>query len=31
MLWVIAVWSYAAGAWTAIGAMLLGRAFGRRR
>lgn len=31
MLWVIAAWGFCAGAWTAIGAMLLGRAFGKRR
>lgn len=31
MLWVIAAWGWAAGAWTAIGAMMLGRHMGRRR
>ncbi len=29
--WLIAVCSFCAGIWTAVGAMFLGRAIGRRR
>lgn len=31
MLWVIAVWGWAAGVWSAIGVMMLGRRMGRHR